>query len=167
MSTLHRPQLARFVWPEPEDQSDEMVIFDIRKCGCHLVGILPEENFPQYVFSIGLFVNFGQPEVVMFDPDGNRAAKRINDICRRAASGDRFFAGDKTTPFLKHHRACLVDVPPEIYPQYFGYAMWFYRSLPDPFPCLQFVWPDHEGRLPWEAAADARFKAMQPVLSAK
>src|SRR5436190_24099577 len=108
MSTLQRPRLAGFTWPEPEDQSDEIAISNIHKYGCHLVGILPEKNFPQYVFSIGLFVNFGQPEIVIFDPDRNRAAKRINDISRRAASGDRFFSGDKTTPFLKHHRACLV-----------------------------------------------------------
>jgi hypothetical protein len=167
MSTLHRSQLARFVWPEPEDQSDEKVISDIHNYGCHLVGILPEENFPQYVFSIGLFVNFGQPEIVIFNPDVNRAAKRINDICRRAASGERFTAGNKSTPFLKHHGACLIALPPEIYPEYLGYAMWFYRSLHVPFPCLQFVWPDQEGRLPWEAAAGATFNAMQPVLSAK
>ena len=37
---------------------------------------LPEENFPQYVFSIGLFVNFGQPEVVIFDPDGKSSGKK-------------------------------------------------------------------------------------------
>ena len=143
------PTTGEFKWVENTREEREAPVID---------------HTANYVFSIGLFVNFAQPEVVMFCPDVNRGAKIINDICRRAASGDLFLAGNKTVPLLQHYGACMVDVPLELYPEYFGYAMWFYHSLNERFPCVQFVWPDHTGAFPREASADKRFKAAQPVL---
>src|SRR3954468_4822930 len=113
MSMLHHRQLTGFVWPEPEDQSEERMISDIRKYGCHLVGNLPEAGTPQYVFSIGLYANFGQPKIVIFDANGHRARHWINTICSHVAGCERLSEGESIP--LEEHHVRLVGVPSNIY----------------------------------------------------
>jgi Domain of unknown function (DUF4262) len=55
-------------------------------------------------------------------------------------------------------------VPLAAYQKYLGTAIWFYRSLPRPFRCIQIVWPDEAGKFPWDGNYDARYKGIQPVL---
>jgi len=51
------------------------------------------------------------------------------------------------------------------YEEYLGYANWFYRSLPQPFPAMQCLWPDRSGVLPYEENFDPRCARLQPVLT--
>ena len=46
------------------------------------------------------------------------------------------------------------------YREFFGRAISFYRR--PPFPVLQVVWPDAEGRYVWEPGADERYRQSQP-----
>ena len=48
------------------------------------------------------------------------------------------------------------------YRNYFGYALWFYRS--DEFNALQCIWPDRDKRWPWEEAFNPHWKPQQPLL---
>jgi hypothetical protein len=49
--------LDDFKWPEVEDDADELILRNVRKHGCHIVGIWDAE--PRYSFSIGLYFNYG------------------------------------------------------------------------------------------------------------
>ena len=51
------------------------------------------------------------------------------------------------------------------YEEYLGYATWFYRSLPQPYPAMQCIWPDKAGLFPYEAGYDSRFSTLQRLLS--
>jgi Domain of unknown function (DUF4262) len=155
--------LDKFEWPKVEDEADEIVIRNVRKHGCHIVGIWDGE--PPYVFSIGLFLNYHQPEIVIFGLDGRDSAAIINDVRDRAAKGQRYTAGDVSDELLVGYRACFVDVPLQRYDEYLGTAIWFYYKSPRPFPCLQMVWPDRDGRFPWDTKFDPLLKARQPLLS--
>jgi hypothetical protein len=156
--------LDKFEWPKPAGDADELLFRNIRKHGCHLMGIAADERGPDYVFSIGLFLNYGHAELVIFGLDPNDACGIINAIRDQVASGRTYVAGDVSDDFLIDRRVCFVEVPPSAYPAYLGTAIWFYEKLPRPFPCLQIVWPDREGRFPWEAGYDASLKKYQPVL---
>jgi hypothetical protein len=157
--------LDKFEWPKPEHEADDKIIRNVRKHGCHIVGIMADEQGPPYAFSIGLFLNYGHPEIVIFGANRNDSAAFINDICDRAAKGKRYAAGDVSDDLVPGCRLCFVDVPLERYGEYLGTAIWFYAKSPRPFPCLQLVWPDKEGRFPWQETFDPELKYWQPLMS--
>jgi hypothetical protein len=66
--------LNKFEWPKPEHEADETIIRNVRKHGCHIVGIIGDEQGPPYAFSIGLFLNYGHPEIVIFGLDRSDSA---------------------------------------------------------------------------------------------
>jgi|SRR5579864_2536632 len=154
-----------FEWPKPSGKADETIIRNVRKHGCHIVGIMADDYGPAYAFSIGLFVNYGHPEIVVFGLDGRDAAAIINDIRDRAANGRRYAAGEVSDDILTGYKVCFIDVPLERYNDYLGTAIWFYRTSPRPFPCLQLVWPDRGGRFPWQEKFEPALKRFQPLLN--
>jgi len=156
--------LDSFEWPTPDDEADQRLLRNVREHGCHLMGIGGDAEGPGYVFSIGLYLNYAHAELVMFGLAGSDAAKVINVIRDRAAAGRSYAAGDVCDDLPLERKVCFVEVPLQAYPAYLGTAIWFYAKLPRPFPCLQIVWPDQEGRFPWETGCDARLKLHQPLL---
>jgi hypothetical protein len=156
--------LDSFEWPAPDDAADERMFHNVREHGCHLMSIAGDAEGPRYVFSIGLYLNYAHAELVMFGLDPGDAGAVINRVRDRAAAGRRYAAGDVSDDLLLDRKVCFVEVPLRAYGEYLGTAIWFYAKLPRPFPCLQIVWPDQEGRFPWEAGCDAWLKGYQPVL---
>jgi Domain of unknown function (DUF4262) len=155
-----------FEWPTPEGEADERLFHNVRNHGCHLVGIAADEHGPAYVFSIGLFLNYGQAELVIFGLATDDACAIINTVRDRAAAGQIYSAGDVCDDLLVDRKVCFVEVPLDAYRAYLGTAIWFYAKLPRPFPCLQIVWPDGDGRFPWETGYDVSLRRYQPVLRA-
>jgi hypothetical protein len=151
-----------FQWPPAEDEGDRRILDNVRKHGCHIVGIV--DGAPEYTFSVGLYLNYGQAELVIFGLPGRDAASVINDIRDRAAAGQKFVAGDVCDDLFTDTRLAFVEVPAKAYRPYFGTALWFYGTARRPFPILQIVWPDHVGLLPWEPGYDVSLKKYQPVL---
>ena len=117
-----------FVEPEPRDEGDKKLQSDIKKFGCHVVAILSEKDQPEYLFSVGMYANYGTAEVLIFGPNRKIAHGLINEICYRAARGQRYMSGDRVHDLLKRHEVCFVDIPHDLYPEYLGYATWFYTS---------------------------------------
>lgn len=52
--------------------------------------------------------------------------------------------------------------PPSWYVDLFGYALWFAQGPPLPF--LQLIWPDRDGRFPWNESSGHRCRVDQPQL---
>jgi hypothetical protein len=158
------PMPDKFEWPQPEEEADETLIRNVRARGCHIVGVSGDEHAPPFAFSIGLFVNYGQAEIITFGMEASQAAAIINIVRDDAAAGKKYAAGDVSSDILVGYNVCFVEVPLLLYPSYLGTALWFYRKSPRPFPCLQLVWPDRDGRFPWETGFEADMKRDQPVL---
>jgi hypothetical protein len=154
----------QFEWRQPEEEADEIVLRNVRKHGCHIVGISGDERGPGYAFSVGLFANYCHAELIVFGLRWEDDAGLINDVRDRVAAGHSYAAGDVCDDLLIDHRVCFVEVPLSAYHDYLGIALWFYAKSPRPFPCLQIVWPDREGRFPWEAGCDEGVERLQPVL---
>jgi hypothetical protein len=154
----------QFEWRRPEEEADEILFRNVRKHGCHIVGIPGDEEGPGYAFSVGLFANYCHAELIVFGLDPDDQAGVINDVRDRAAAGRTYAAGDVCDDLLVDRRACFVEVPLQAYQDYLGTAIWFYAKSPRPFPCLQIVWADREGRFPWEVGCEERVKRCQPVL---
>jgi hypothetical protein len=153
-----------FKWPKPEEEADETLIKNVRERGCHILGVAGDKDEPPFSFSIGLALNYGQAEIVIFGMAPSKAAQIINIVRDDAAKGKKYADGDISSDILLNGNVCFVEVPLQLYPKYLGTAVWFYRKSPRPFPCLQLVWPDREGRFPWETGFDPIMKRDQPIL---
>ncbi|MCP3446465.1 DUF4262 domain-containing protein [Bradyrhizobium sp. CCGUVB14] len=155
--------LDQFEWPEPEHEADKVVLRNVRNHGCHITGI-PDAN-PPFAFSIGLYLNYGHPELIIFGQSFHSAQAIINLIRDRAAAGHKFVDGDISDELLENgYKLGFWQVPFAAYPDYLGIAIWFYRKSRLAFPCLQVVWQDVDRHFPWEADCSLDVRRDQPLL---
>jgi hypothetical protein len=87
-----------FQWPEPEEEADEKLIRNVREHGCHVLNV---HDHPPFSFSIGLALNCGQAEIVIFGMSPRQATQIINIVRDHAAAGKNYFDGDVSTDILR------------------------------------------------------------------
>jgi hypothetical protein len=100
-----------FVWPTPDGAPDEILFRNVRDHGCHLMGIAGDAQTTDYTFSIGLYLNYGHPELVIFGVAGRDAAAIINTLRDRVAAGQTYAAGDVCDDPAFSCKLCFVEVP--------------------------------------------------------
>ena len=83
-------------------------------------------------------------------------------IQRLVREGRVFQADSESNDVLKGYACAFRTVDKTHYHEYLGYARWFYGG--DDFPVLQLVWPDKNGRFPWDADFADSLRWSQPVL---
>jgi hypothetical protein len=135
---------------------------DVAEYGVHIVHVPRDDGRPGYSFSVGLWHSFGQPEVVVFGLPNEVAHELLNLVADEADDGRRFLGDSRCDGLLHGYPVHFVDVPRRCYHDYLGLASWAYES--DEFPAVQLVWPDKQGRWPWDATTRQGFRDEQPVL---
>jgi hypothetical protein len=143
--------------------ADRKLFDDVEEYGVHIVHV-PEddEGEPGFSFTVGLWHSFQQPEVVVFGLAEDIAHELLNALADEAADAKKFLPDTRHEGLLIDYPVRFVGVPKPQYERYLGSAMWAYES--DEFPCVQLVWPDKQGRWPWEPGVREGFAAAQPVL---
>ncbi len=162
ISSLSNPRIPGFVWQEPEDEGDRKMFRDILEHGCQVIAIEPSEHNPDYSFSVGLYLNFLHPEILIMGVSQQACHRAINLICSEAESGSQLRAGDTRTELFEMNRPVrFIPVPEPFYTEYLGCAVWFHRSLfliepvvTHKFPVLQALWPDSNGFYPDDPRCD-------------
>ncbi len=154
-----------FRWPEPDDPADEKLFSNVRQYGCHIMHIIEDEKGPEYSFSIGLYLNYSHPEIVIFGLDHKITNPTINRIASLIREGREFSDGQTSDELFEGLEVVFLSVERKYYGPYLGYANWFYQHLPQPFPVLQLVWPDKQGRFPWEKEFSPELHTRQPLLT--
>jgi hypothetical protein len=165
MNTSAKAPLPGFQLPKADSEYDEKVLADIKKIGWHHVHVRAEDGEPSFAYSLGFYANFGQPEIIVFGLPPQIAQQLLNIAAIR-------FAGAKTAyetykPYddiAEGMRIAFIPVDRRHYREYLGYAGWFYASIKADFPALQMVWPDKQGRFPWEPNYDQSFSRLQLLL---
>lgn len=144
-------------------QAAERKLFDdIEEYGVHIVHVPEEDDAPGFSFTVGLWHTFEQPEVVVFGLAEEVAHDLLNALADDAAEDKKFLADTRHDGVLVGYPVRFIAVPKAQYDDYLGSAVWAYEG--DDFPCVQLVWPDKQGRWPWEAGVREGFAAAQPVL---
>jgi hypothetical protein len=173
ISSLESPRIPGFQWQEPEDDRDRKIFRDILEHGCQVIAIEASRHSADYAFSVGLYLNFLHPEILIMGTSSQAAHKAINQICRAAESGHEVKVGDTRTDLFDLPRAVrFVSVPQECYFDYLGYAAWFYRSvfftaeplMTHKFPVLQALWPDENGLYPDDARCNEVVRKAQTLV---
>ena len=158
------PLLSPFELREPQDASDVKLLEDVRDYGWHVVQVLGEPGKPPFAFTVGLYYQFLQPEALIMGLDPTVSATVLNEIAGRMLLGRAMRPG-RYADIAVGLDVELAPIDLSFYEEYLGYATWFYQSLPQPYPAMQCIWPDKEGRFPGEAGYDERFLALQSLLT--
>ncbi|MBY0456341.1 MAG: DUF4262 domain-containing protein [Gemmataceae bacterium] len=134
--------------PEPEDDHDRAILDMIARVGWAVIGIEEEPDMPFYGFSVGLYHTHGLPELIVFGQKHEIAQGVINNAAREMIDGRTFTPGERIEGLLEGYPAVVAPVDPRHYRGFVGYARWLNRG--DAFPLQQIVWPDRDGRFPWD-----------------
>lgn len=144
---------------------ERKALTDIDETGLHIVHVPGDDDGPGFSYTIGLWHNFEQPEVIVFGLPEEVAHDLLNALADEASEDKKFRDGERHEGLLIHYPVRFVAVPEDVHAQFLGLAQWAYQG--EGFPCVQLVWPDKQGRWPWEAGVREGFADSQPVLGRK
>lgn len=163
--TEHPNKLPSFIFREPDDDGDVKMLADIREHGWHVVGIPDDEEGPGFSFTVGVYLRTLQPEILMMGIPLEPSHRVLNAIVEYLMAGGTIIPNKRYTDFVDDREVLFRQIHRSQFHEYLGCANWFYRSLGSPFPALQCVWPDLQGRFPHEHGFDPRFADRQADLS--
>lgn len=125
--------------------------------------------FPHYCYTIGLSKK-GVPDLIIIGLAPETAVAVGNRLIMKALAN---VAGTQAPPFemntdllevFNGTRAMLVDVPYEHAANRAFFALDYAEAVSKPLKAIQLLWPDRQGRFPFEDGATPSFAAAQPVL---
>lgn len=143
--------------------AERQVLDDVDENGLHVVHVPEGDEKPAYSYSVGLWHSFGTPEVLVFGLEPEIAGDLIEAVADEAAEGRAFAVDSRHDGLLHGYSVRFVAVPDHCRTTHLPLAHWAYGD--QPFPILQLVWPDKQGRWPWSPDARVGFRSVQPVLS--
>lgn len=146
-----------------ERAAEDKCLADVEEHGVHVLRVFGDNAWPEFAYSVGLFRNFGQPEIIIMGLPADRAHAIINLVRDEARAGRRFAEGDVTDALLVGYNVTFRPVPIPQVIAHFGWAIWFYEN--GEFPALQLIYPDREHRWPWEPGVSPTFRSKQPLLA--
>lgn len=150
--------------PDVLDQQEQAFVGHIRESGWTRTNVFGDEAGPGFSYTTGFWLNTGQPEIVIFGLKSEIAHDVCWDLFRSAKAGNALRIGGLSNDVFGNLPAYAFSVGERHYKDHLGWSMWFY-SAANPFPCLQIVWPDRNGRFPWEHGFDSEFEGLQTDLS--
>ena len=164
-TALKNVKLEGFVWPDPEDASDVRLIKNVIGSGCHLIAVEKEIGHPAFVYSIGLYLNYLHPEVMIVELDRAEAGSAINRIGEHLKKGGTVKCGIPYEGFHDTRPFMFRELRMEEHTDELGFAIWFYcsRSRGLRFPVYQAMWPDGSGQFPSASLCDPRVVRAQTL----
>ncbi|MBB6048811.1 hypothetical protein HNQ39_000573 [Armatimonas rosea] len=141
---------------------DQEILEKIASFGCSVVHIPAEDDLPPFSFSVGITKTVAAPELIVIGLRQELAHVLINDYYEHLRGGETFRAGERYAGFLEGFDVVMARVAESFYEEYLGYNLGFYEGAN--FEVLQLIYPNTQGFWPWEAEADAWFRARQPLL---
>lgn len=146
---------------EPLDAGDLRALADVAEIGWHVIQV--DGGGASHAFTVGLFRSFDHPEVVLFGLGAELREAALDRVGARVRSGERFEDGGVAAGILPDRAVTFRTVSRRHYLAYLGYAGWFHGG--PRFPALQAIWPDGEGRFPWERWFPHALREVQPILA--
>lgn len=145
------------------DIHEQNFLTNIREHGWFNTHVHQDEEGVGFSFSTGFFLDLNMPEIIVFDMDQNAAHQCLWNVHRLFNSASKPVQTQRCSKILAKHDVVFLPVDKNQYSDYLGWSRWFYKG--DNFECWQMVWPDPNGKFPWEEGFDESFAASQPDIT--
>lgn len=143
-------------------RSELRILAAIDANGVHIESVAAVGDQPAYSYTVGMTYSFAAPEILVFGLEAEVAADLLNAVADEAADGKTFAAAQELRGLVDNYPVRFLAVPQAQLAALLPVAGWANEG--DKFACLQLVWPDKQGRWPWQAGVREGFAALQPVL---
>lgn len=148
---------------EDLDPGEREFVRKIREHGWHRMNVFADREGPGFSYTTGHWLKLNHPEIIVFGLDASVAGKVLWDIYEDMKGGQRFPIGRRISGVFSDVDAYLTIVAKKNFREYLGWSRWFYGG--DDFECVQLIWPDKQGRFPWNEGVTANYSASQPDLT--
>jgi hypothetical protein len=174
IQSLRQPRVEGFKWVSPQDELDERIYREVITDGCSILSFGSSPTSPEFTYSVGLYLNFLHPEVLLMGLHPSTAQEIIAKIRDEAAQGLMLTSDSVRHDLFSDGRPVRFRaVPQDRYLDYLSrncnlYFSLFLRdsTLHDfGFPVLQGIWPDKGGHFPDDPDCDARFIGVHTLIS--
>lgn len=148
--------------PEPtHTAAQRQLLAEVTESGLHVVHHAGDDELPAYATTVGLWENFGQPEVVVFGLPPEVGEELLQAIADQNDEGVTFLPGSRHQGLLEGYPVRFLVLGAAARERLCAVARWAYGG--EEFPAVQLVWPDPQGRWPWDPATREGYRKGQPV----
>lgn len=142
---------------------EKKILDDVKEFGFHIIFIPEGEYLPSFAYTIGLKETYNHPEIIVFGLKQEVMGGILNALGTEIKNGKNYEPNADYENVISNYPIRFIEVKKEHYPDYLGYAGWFYENTFD-FPAYQLVWTDKENNYPWENGFNENWKFKQPIL---
>lgn len=129
----------------------------------HGWAVVPVLDSPTYAYSVGLFSNFGHPEIVIRGFHPTLMQQLINDMGDAIRAGEHFEPGRLYPQIIQGFSCPVVEVTRSWRAHSMLACANFHGTLD--FPAVQLLLPDAAGSFPTDEACDPEYKRVQQLMN--
>jgi hypothetical protein len=143
---------------------DAKFLANIEEYGWAVTKVAPRvgDDGDFFAYSTGLYLKFGQPEIVIFGLSLDTMHRIVNLVGEQMKRGVNFAPDQDYADLLDGYSCQFKIVDRSQYPDHLGRASWFYEGCD--YPTLQCFWPDKNRYFPWQSECSPGIRRLQPFL---
>lgn len=142
---------------------DNAILADLIDQHGFFIGLIDGTDYlPAYAMTIGLWQQYGHPELICFGQSTPTMEAIIRHAVSEIQNGFVIVTDQDNTTLYSPQRTIFLPVDPRSLGDYFGAAIDYYQSRD--FKAIQMVWTDANGYFPWEDGFDEQLTYLQPLL---
>jgi Domain of unknown function (DUF4262) len=137
---------------------------DIQRVGWTVVAVNgdPEINIPWWAYTVGVTRTHAHPELAIAGLPPELMQQILNTVGFLVRDGATFSDGTQADNVLQSYPVAFRQIHRYWFRPLFGSARRFYGNWS--FAVLQVVYPDRDGRFPWDDGCSAAIRGQQPRL---
>jgi hypothetical protein len=140
---------------ESDSEYEQAILDTIEEHGWFCTAVFdPDGKAPEFAYSVGFTETLGQPEFIVFGLPTEVANAILWDVFRALKAG-RVPEDGQSWPDLVVGYDCVIRHvhPTQVTREHLNSAIWFWGDPAvrgEPLTAYQIVWPDRDGRFPWD-----------------
>jgi hypothetical protein len=153
------------VFPDRDMDHADKIAWVVETQGWCAEPVAPVEDppTPGYTYSIGFEETYGYPDLVIFGLAPVAARGLLEMVATHLGAGGEIPVGVFVGLLDNDLPAAVLPIQMPDHAELFAGAGEYYDR--DDFRIRQFIWPDKQGKLPWDAGYDERLLLAQPVIA--
>lgn len=155
--------------PTSETDYEQNILDTIEEHGWFCTAVFdPKGASPGFAYTVGFTQTLEQPEFIIFGLPGKTANAILWDVFRALEAGKVPEDSQPWSNLIDGYDCVIRRIhPTQVTREHLNSAMWFWGDPAvrgEPLPAYQIVWPDRDGRFPWDAGCAQWVRDDQPAL---